>query len=371
MSNFKWKRAVIKVGSSLVSPTGEGCSAEFLLPIAQFVSAAHKQGKEVIIVSSGSVAAGRRIVPVNHTPTIAEKQAMAAIGQTQMMANWQRFFDRPCAQVLLTYADLKNRTRYVNIKRTLAALLKHGAIPIVNENDTVAVNELKVGDNDNLGAYTAIVSGADTFVICSDINGLYTADPRKNKDASLIPNVTKIDRALFDLAGGAGSKVGTGGMKTKLEAAQKCMGSGIQSLIVNGRTSSTFDALRDNECPGTLFVPEESDHSARRLWLTHTLDCKGSVFIDEGAKSALVNTGASLLPSGVVSIEGEFEAGDAVNIYCETTLVAKGLVLHDHQDLEKVIGLQSKQMEAMLGHNTSIEIVHRDDLVLLPKSDND
>lgn len=365
MNRFSWKRAVVKVGSSLISPSGEGCSAQYILPIAQFVSHARAQDKEVIIVSSGSVAAGKQKIPVTHQPTIAEKQAMAAIGQTQMMANWQRFFDCPCAQILLTYADLKNRTRYVNIKNTLGELLKHNVIPIVNENDTVAVNELKVGDNDNLGAYTALVSSADTLVICSDIDGLFTADPRSNSAAKLIPQVHEIDNTIYDLAGGAGSSVGTGGMKTKIQAAEKCMKSGIQTLIVNGRSSHVFDALREDKCPGTLFLPQQSALSARHLWLTHTLESKGTLAVDEGAMRAIVKRGASLLPSGIQKVEGDFTVGDAVNITYEGNAIAKGLVLFDHADIDKIKGLKTAKASALLGCLTSNEIIHRDDLVLL------
>ena len=198
MNAFKWQRAVIKVGSALVAPDGEQCSAQFLLPLARFISASREQGKEVILVSSGSVAAGRRSISVTHQPSLAEKQAMAAIGQTQMMANWARFFDCPCAQILLTAEDLADRTRYVNIQNTLRELLKQQALPIVNENDSVATAELKVGDNDNLGAYTALVAQADTLIMCSDIDGLFTADPRKDASAKLIPSVSKIDGKIHE-----------------------------------------------------------------------------------------------------------------------------------------------------------------------------
>ena len=242
MFKVNWKRAVIKVGSSLIAPNNQ-CSQEYLRPIAQFISESRKQGKEVILVSSGSVAAGKGKIAYKHRPSIAEKQAMAAIGQTQMMANWASLFDFDCAQILLTADDLHNRTRYVNIKNTLRELLKNHALPIVNENDTVAINELKVGDNDNLAAYTALVSEADTLIICSDINGLYDADPRVNPNAKLIPEITNIDESIYQLAGGAGSVLGTGGMQTKIQAAQKCVDSGIQTLIVNGRNPIVFEAL--------------------------------------------------------------------------------------------------------------------------------
>ncbi|MFC3094138.1 glutamate 5-kinase [Alteromonas sediminis] len=365
MSAFEWKRAVIKVGSALIAPSGSQCSATYLLPIAQFISASHALGKEVIIVSSGSVAAGRDQIPVHHRATIAEKQAMAAIGQTQMMANWQRFFDRPCAQIMLTYDDLRDRTRYVNIKNTLGELLKHNAIPIVNENDTVAVNELQVGDNDNLAAYTALVAQADTLIICSDIDGLYTADPRKDPSAQLIPKVNKIDEALFAIAGGAGSAVGTGGMFTKLQAAQKCMQSGIQTLIVNGKKADIFDALRQGQSPGTLFIPDQSANKARQLWLTHTLTSCGAISIDSGAYHALSSKGASLLPSGILKVSGHFNVGDAVDITHDNNVIGKGLALLNNDDLQRIKGLQGEQAASVLGYAFGPEVVHRDDMVIL------
>ena len=215
MFEVNWKRAVIKVGSSLIAPNNNQCSQEYLKHIAKFISDSRKQGKEVILVSSGSVAAGKGKIAFKHSPSIVEKQAMAAIGQTQMMANWASLFDFDCAQILLTADDLHHRTRYVNIKNTLRELLKNHALPIVNENDTVAINELKVGDNDNLAAYTALVAEADTLIICSDINGLYDADPRNNATAKLIPEVTVIDNSIYRLAGGAGSDIGTGSVVSR------------------------------------------------------------------------------------------------------------------------------------------------------------
>lgn len=365
MNSFHWQRAVLKVGSALIAPQGNACEARYLLPLARFITASREAGKEVIVVSSGSVAAGRRSVPLTHPPSIAEKQAMAAIGQTQMMANWQRFFDAPCAQVLLTADDLHDRTRYVNIKNTLRELLKHGALPVVNENDTVAVNELKVGDNDNLAAYTALVAEADTLIICSDIDGLYTADPRKHADATLIPEVRHIDESVYARAGGAGSAVGTGGMRTKIEAAQKCTHSGIQTLIVNGRRGQTFDALLDGTCPGTLFHATQPRGNARRLWLTHTLRTRGVITVDEGARDALVMRGASLLPSGICAVRGQFRCGDAVEIHCQDSPIAKGLCLYSDAELTQIQGMKSQQIRDTLGYASSEVVVHRDDLVLL------
>ncbi|MAI36411.1 MAG: glutamate 5-kinase [Pseudomonadota bacterium] len=372
MNSFSWQRAVVKVGSALIAPDGRECSGRYLLALARFITASREQGKEIILVSSGSVAAGRNKVSsgangvvLRNTPSIAEKQAMAAIGQNIMMANWQRFFDFPCAQVLLTADDLRDRTRYVNIKNTLREIINHHALPIVNENDTVAVNELKVGDNDNLGAYTALVAQADTLIICSDIDGLYTSDPRKNKDATLIPVVESIDSTIYGLAGGAGTSVGTGGMRTKIEAADKCINSGIQTLIVNGRHGETFDALLAGKVPGTLFKAMRTPSNARRLWLTHTLKTAGRIIIDKGAKVALIEQGASLLPSGIAGIEGNFAQGEAVEIVCENQAVAKGLSLYNAKDLILIKGKKSKDIASVLGYETTNVAVHRDDMVLL------
>lgn len=362
---FNWQRAVIKIGSALVAPEGDQCSARYLLAIAKFITESRAQGKQVVLVSSGSVAAGRSQISVRHKPTIAEKQAMAAIGQTQMMTNWGRFFDFPCAQILLTYGDLRDRTRYVNIKNTIRELLKHNALPIVNENDSVAVNEIKVGDNDNLAAYTALVAQADTMIICSDIDGLYDADPRKHSDANLIPRVAEITPEITALAGGAGSSVGTGGMITKLQAAQKCTQSGIQTLIVNGHKSSVFDALLEGKCPGTLFEAQESPEGARLAWLRHALPSMGDLEVDEGAKNALLEKGASLLPSGIKQIEGEFKPGEAITVSFSGKVVAKGLALYSAEDLKIIAGKKSQHIESLLGFTLGEAAIHRDDLVLL------
>ncbi|MEP4890785.1 MAG: glutamate 5-kinase [Aliiglaciecola sp.] len=365
MHEFEWQRAVIKVGSALIAPDGQHCSGHYLLAIARFITASREQGKEVILVSSGSVAAGRGNIPIHHTPSIAEKQAMASIGQMHMMSNWSRFFDFPCAQLLLTYDDLHSRTRYVNIKNTLRELLNHQALPIVNENDTVAVNELKVGDNDNLGAYTALVAQADTLIICSDVDGLYDQDPRLNPDATLISEVSCIDESTFALAGGAGTKMGTGGMLTKLQAAQKCTQSGIQTLIVNGQKGEVFDQLLDGKIQGTRFVPVASRENARRQWLKHTLKSGGKIVIDSGAKTAILNKGASLLPSGIVDVMGTFSAGDAVTIEYQNHALAKGLALYNSSDLSSIKGIRSSKIESVLGYTSGEAVVHRDDMVLL------
>ncbi|MCC2616980.1 glutamate 5-kinase [Aestuariibacter halophilus] len=364
-TQFKWQRAVVKVGSALVRGDGAADPQHYVARIAGFIEAALAQGKEIILVSSGSVAAGKDHIAVYHQPTIAEKQAMAAIGQMRMMANWQQYFSRPCAQLLLTYGDLHHRTRYVNIKNTLRELLKHSALPIVNENDTVAVNELKVGDNDNLAAYTAMIAQADTLFILSDIDGLFTADPRRDPGATKIPVVETITPDIHRLAGGAGSSVGTGGMQTKLQAAEKCANSGIQTVIVNGRQDSVFEPLLQGVSPGTLFLAQQSGQSARSQWLKHTLKSQGEVLVDEGAADALLRRGASLLPSGIVDVIGQFHSGDAITVRTAQRVIAKGLANYSAADLSQLKGLRTSQIATVLGYTRGDVAIHRDDLILL------
>lgn len=362
---FTWQRAVLKVGSALISPDGSGCSAEYILPIAKFISDSRNQGKEIILVSSGSVAAGKADVKSGHIASIAEKQAMAAIGQTRMMANWARFFDFPCAQLLLTLDDLNDRKRYINFKHTLTELLANDALPIINENDTVAVDEIKVGDNDNLAAHVALATQADTLIICTDVDGLFTANPRQDKTAKLLPSVEFITSDIFALAGGAGSSVGTGGMVTKLQAAQKCIKSSVQTLLVNGTKMSTFEELTQSRCPGTIFKADKYSPSAKHQWLTHTMKSRGTVEVDKGAQLALTKKGASLLAAGVVKINGNFSNNDAVDIVFEGKPIAKGIVAYSSSELKQIKGANSQQIQSILGFNYGEEVIHRDNLVTM------
>lgn len=362
MTALKWQKAVIKVGSSLLAAKDESLASK---QIAAFIRQSRAQGKEIILVSSGAVAAGREHIKVAHQPSIAEKQAMAAIGQTRMFANWAAQLGEPCAQLLLSYGDLIDRERYVNIKNTLRELLRHGALPIVNENDSVAVNELKVGDNDNLAAYTALVAEADLLVMCSDVAGLYNANPRTTANAQLIPEVSTINEDTFALAGGAGTSMGTGGMLTKLQAAQKCAAAGITSVLFDGHSPEAFTALQAGQNPGTCFIASASKDSAKRKWLKHTLPTGGYLEIDAGAYRALVNKGASLLPSGVIGIQGDFKAGDAVQIQHNRQPLAKGFAQYNSQEMQKIKGLHSQQISQHLGYCNAGVAVHRDDLVWL------
>jgi glutamate 5-kinase len=367
-----WRRAVIKIGSGLIAPGGKKCSTRYTLPIAGFITTSKNQGKEIILVSSGAVASGLSMQPDmlrrSHR-TIPEKQALAAIGQPLLMANWSRFFDFPCAQLLLTYDDVHNRKKFVNAKNTIRQLLQMGCLPIVNENDTVAVEELKVGDNDNLAAYVAMLAEADLLIICSDIDGLYDGDPRRNANARLLPFVDKIDAAIYALAGGSKNPIATGGMRTKIEAAQKATMRGIDTVVLNGSRREVFDQLLADQLYGTLFRAAENPMTAKKHWMLHALSATGQVMVDAGAARALQQRGASLLPSGVLSVEGNFEKGEAVLVMTQqgkvVTGIAKGIACYGSRDLSKIKGKKSSQIKSILGYSTTEVVIHRDDLVLI------
>lgn len=360
-----WQRAVIKVGSALIAPDGKQVSGQYVLPIAKFINDARAQGKEIILVSSGSVAAGRGVINSHEQgTTIAEKQAMAAVGQAQMMANWQRFFDFSCAQLLITHGDLRDRRRYVNIKNTVRELLANKVLPVINENDTVATKELKVGDNDNLAALVALVCEADALFICSDIDGLFDADPRVNKEANLIPVVGQITQDTYALAGDTKNKIATGGMKTKLQAAEKTTNNGIHTFIINGKDDRVFSSILAKQQVGTWFKAVENKANAKKQWLKHTLSASGQVEIDPGAATALNKKGASLLAKGILCAHGQFIRGDAVDLVANGQIVGRGLSQYSNVELNLIAGQESDQFESLLGFKHKNEVIHRDDLVL-------
>ncbi|WP_445428358.1 glutamate 5-kinase [Alishewanella sp. HL-SH05] len=361
-----WKRIVLKVGSALIAPSADGCSTRYLLSIARFIAECRAAGTEVVLVSSGSVAAGRNAISFKQLPLpINIKQAMAAVGQSRMMACWAQLFDFDCAQVLLTHDDLKDRRRYLNIDNTLRTLLANQVLPIVNENDTVATAELKVGDNDNLAAMVAILADADALLICSDIDGLFNANPRITPEAKLIPLVEHITPAIYAMAGGSHHAIGTGGMATKIQAADKATKAGIDTLIINGQKATTFDALLADRHCGTLFQRQQERISAKKHWLRHNLKPQGSIVVDAGAAQALQQRGASLLPSGITATEGSFDKGDAVLLQTEAGLtLAQGISQYSALELAKIRGAKSQQIASLLGYCPSEVAVHRDDLAL-------
>jgi glutamate 5-kinase len=366
-----WKRAVLKVGSALVAPDGRGCSTAHTRAIAQFIVESRQRGREVILVSSGAVAAGLATQPdkaVRTRRTIPEKQALAAIGQALLMAHWNDLFDAPCAQILLTYDDLAHRTRFLNAKNTLSELLALDAIPIVNENDTVAVDELKVGDNDNLAAHVAVLAEADLLIICTDIDGLYDDDPRTTPDAQFVPVVDRVGADIYAMAGDAHHPTATGGMRTKIEAAEKATTRGIDTVIVNGTKAETLAALNEGTLYGTRFNRVDPPLHARKHWILHAAPSAGRITVDVGAAAALRQRGASLLPSGVVQVEGHFGRGDTVEVVVRegaSPVIAKGATQYASHDLERIVGRQSHEIEQILGYAHAPLVIHRDDLVLL------
>ncbi|MCA0300132.1 MAG: glutamate 5-kinase [Proteobacteria bacterium] len=366
-----WRRAVLKVGSSLLAGEGEGLSPRHALNLAQFVSSSIAAGREVVIVSSGAVAAGRGLL--HRKPqagaAMAERQALAALGQAQLIALWQRFFDRPVAQVLLTHDDLRNRRRYLNARATLQELLALGALPVVNENDTVSVDELKLGDNDNLAAVVAALVDADALFIATDIDGFYTANPRTQAGAQPILDVEALTPEFFAMAGGAGSGVGTGGMHTKLEAAAKAAAAGIETFLFNGTQTSAVSALSRGALLGTRFRPAQNRLAARKYWLRNVPVESGAIVVDAGAANAMGLKGASLLPGGVSTAEGDFRRGDMVELVLRDDAgerrIARGVSQYSAVDIRRIARRHSREIEGILGYTYGENVVHRDDLVLL------
>lgn len=368
-----WRRAVLKVGSSLLAADGGGLTPRFALGLAQFVSANLLAGREVVIVSSGAVAAGRAIVPraAEAGAAIAARQALAALGQAQLIALWQRFFERPVAQVLLTHDDLRNRRRYLNARATLGELLALGALPVVNENDTVSVDELKLGDNDNLAAIVAALVDADALFIATDIDGLYTADPRRDPQARPINDVAELTAEVMAMAGGSGSAVGTGGMHTKLQAAAKAGAAGIDTFLFNGRSGEVVRGLAQGRLRGTRLHAGRSRIAARKYWLRHApVEPGASIVIDAGAARALREKGASLLPGGVTGAVGEFRRGDMIEVRVDgeggPQCVARGISQYSAVDVRRIGRRHTREIEAVLGYTYGDNVIHRDDLVLLP-----
>lgn len=311
MKQTNWQRIVIKVGSALISPDRNGCSSHYLLPIASFIVRCRQRGIQVVLVSSGSVAAGAHLFNDKKT-SITIKKAMAAAGQTEMVATWDRLFDFSSAQILLTHADLSERERFISVSDTLDTLLNQGVLPIVNENDTVTTDTVRVGDNDNLSAMVATASHADALIICSDIEGLYSSNPHENSDAHLIPEVEAITTDIYQMAGGVTSDVGTGGMKTKIQAAEKAVSHGVTTYIVNGFEQSSFDQLLRGENPGTKFMPYKTPLQEDTHWVRHTTKILGEIVVNNEFSLEHEQSVNSVSTQDVIDVVGEFSPGDIV-----------------------------------------------------------
>jgi glutamate 5-kinase len=365
------KRLVLKIGSNILADEKEGLNLKRISSIAGDVSEIRASGYDVLMVSSGAVAAGMKKLGLRTKPRdIRLKQAAAAVGQSSLMWAYERSFGEhgiKVGQVLLTGDDFSDRKRYINSKNTLLALLQYGVVPVVNENDTVATDEIKFGDNDNLAALVAILVEAERLIILSDVEGLYSEDPRFHGDARLIPCVEEVTAAIERRAGEAGSAVGTGGMYSKVMAAKMAASHGISVHIISGRKKGLMNAaVSGSRCQGTFFKPSESRLSRRKGWIAYNTRPRGQVVIDDGAARAITGMGRSLLPTGIISVEGDFDVGDPV--YCvdaEGRRIAKGLTNYSSSDLKKIMGKKTVEIEKILGYKYSEEAIHRDNLVIL------
>ncbi|MCH7922176.1 MAG: glutamate 5-kinase [Nitrospinae bacterium] len=368
LSNIK--RVVIKVGSYILASPDHTLNTEMIRNLVSQVAALKDEGMEIIIVSSGAIAAGIRQLGLPSVPqSMPKKQAAAAVGQSILIWEYERNFQETghqVAQVLLTHDDLATRRRFLNAKNTLEELLSFGVIPIINENDTVSVDEIKMGDNDLLSATVATMAQAQLLIVVSDVEGLYTGDPTRDKGARLLSEVEAITPEIEQAAGLPTSDVGSGGMATKVQAAKSAGLMGIPTIIVSGRQPDVIRRALGGDKVGTFFLPGKDRLAARKHWLRYTLKPKGSITVDEGAMQAITKRGKSLLPSGIVKVEGRFEYGDAVSLQgLNGKEIGRGLSNYTLDELRKIQGHHTKDIEALLGYKYYDEVVHRDNLVLL------
>ncbi len=367
----KARRVVLKIGSSLFVDADTGrLDSAWLEALAEDVAALTREGKEVVIVSSGAVALGRREIGLEAAKLkLEDKQAAAAVGQILLAHAYKELLGRheiKVAQVLLTLDDSENRRRYLNALRTLTTLIQARVIPVINENDTVATAELRYGDNDRLAGRVAQMVSADCLVVLSDVDGLYSADPQSDPEAKHIPEVRALDQRILDMGGGPGSEHGSGGMRTKLEAARIAVGAGCRMVITNGHVERPIAALLAG-ARATWFLPTATPRAARKQWIAGSLKPKGSIVVDDGAQKALAS-GRSLLPAGVTRVEGQFERGDSVRVIGgDGRELGRGLVAYSRAEAEVIAGKHSGQIAGILGYAGRNEMIHRDDLVLTPQ----
>lgn len=363
-------RIVVKVGSNLLTDKTGRINQKRIHSLAREISELHNKKVEIVVVSSGAIASGLKKLGLKTKPKeIRKKQATAAVGQPLLMWMYEKYFlkfKKHIAQILLTRDDLSDRVRYVNAKNTILTLLEMGVIPIINENDTVATDEIKFGDNDQLAALVSGLIEANHLIILSDVPGLYTSDPKKDPNAKLIKHVTEVSKDLIEIAKPTSTGYGTGGMYSKVIAAKKATSFGIPVHIVSGRKYGNIKAVIEGKQVGTYFEPVSQRVTSRKGWIAYATRAKGNLYIDEGAVKALLNDGKSLLPSGIKKVEGDFDTGDAV--YCideKGEKIAKGLVNYSSCEIKMIKGKKSSEIEKILGYKYSDEVIHRDNLVIL------
>jgi glutamate 5-kinase len=364
------QRVIVKVGSSLVTNEGRGLDHAAIAKWADQIAHLRRIGKQVVLVSSGAVAEGMLRLGFERRPVaIHELQACAAVGQMGLAQIYETSFrahDLRTAQVLLTHADLADRERYLNARSTLFTLLELGVVPVINENDTVVTDEIKFGDNDTLGALVANLIEADALIILTDQRGLYTSDPRKNADATFVHDAKAGDPALEAMAGGAGSGIGSGGMLTKILAARRAASSGAHTVIAWGREDQVLVRLAEGEAIGTQLTAQTARLTARKQWMADHLKTAGQVTLDAGAVQKLLEEGKSLLPIGVTDVGGDFGRGDVITCVDPTGKpIARGMSNYAITEVKRIMRKPSSEIAAILGYVEEVELIHRDNLVLL------
>jgi glutamate 5-kinase len=364
------KRVVIKIGSGVLTGK-EGLNQDVIRSLSEDIChLTEERGLEVILVSSGAIASGLKKMGLSHRPqSISQQQAVAAIGQSSLMLAYEDAFKRygrKVAQVLVTRDDLASRRRYLNTRNTIFTLLSWKVIPIINENDTVVVDEIKFGDNDNLCAMMANLAGAHLVINLTSTDGLFDDDPRVNRDAHLIPLVEKVTGKIEKIAFSVPGPLGRGGMESKVKAARDVAMCGIPTIIANGLKRDIVSTIFEGEEEGTIFLPQPSPMRSRKHWIAFAKSPKGTLMVDRGAEDALIKKGKSLLPSGIVAVYGRFTVGNSVRIVNrEKEDLAVGLVNYDSAEVEKILGLKSFEIEKALGYKHYDEVIHKDNLVLI------
>ena len=367
----KSKRIVIKIGSALLIDKNKGgLKNKWLETLALDICNLIKLKKEVVVVSSGSIALGKKQLELKSNLTLDEKQAAAATGQISLAHAWKEVMQEHglnVAQILLAPDDTETRRKHLNARATLIKLLELGVIPVINENDTVSTEEIKFGDNDRLAARVAQMCSADLLILLSDINGLYSSDPNKNKNATLVSEITEISREIEAMAGPAHSKISSGGMITKIEAAKISMNAGCHMIICDGRLDNPLLKLHDSQTVFSWFKAKDNPLNLRKQWISGALQVKGKITIDDGATKAITK-GYSILPAGIVSTEGVYEKGDLIKIINQNkTFIGTGLTHFNNSEVELIKGSKSENIETILGYRGKDEVVHRDDLVIEKK----
>lgn len=362
------RRVVVKVGSNVLTAR-QGLNIPVMRSIAGQISRLMEAGREVILVSSGAMASGLKKIGLERRPDeLPQRQAVAAVGQAGLIMEYEKAFERhrlKAAQILLTSEDLSSRKRYLNARNTLNTLLDWKIVPIINENDTVSVEEIRLGDNDNLAAMITLLMDADLLVILSDIDGLFTRDPRTEPDAELIPVVGVITKSTEKAAGSIPGPLGTGGMMSKINAARKVNSAGVPMVVAKGDKPDILVRLFDGEAHGTYFVPRRHKLTRRKCWIAFSLKPKGILTIDAGACTAVTRRGKSLLASGIVGVQGEFTVGAPVEFQAPGgAAVGVGLVNYGAADIRRIMGLRSQHISQVLGHKPYDEVIHRDNLVI-------